>query len=72
MHLHRTSGERVPKEKVELVEEEEEEDEFFPQEVERPALMPAPIDDERSCKYCYVSDACMLFRKVSFFSLSCF
>jgi hypothetical protein len=27
-------------------------------------LMPAPIDDERSCKRCYVADACMLFRKV--------
>lgn len=27
-------------------------------------LLPPPIDDARSCKWCYVSDACMLFRKV--------
>lgn len=30
-------------------------------------LLPAPIDDERSCKRCYVADACMLFRKVRLF-----
>lgn len=29
-----------------------------------PALLPPPIDDERSCKKCYVRDACMLFRRV--------
>lgn len=29
------------------------------------ALLPPPIDDERSCKWCYTADACMLFRKVS-------
>lgn len=28
------------------------------------ALLPPPIDDERSCNKCYVGDACMLFRKV--------
>lgn len=28
------------------------------------ALLPPPIDDERSCKKCYVGDACMLYRKV--------
>ncbi|PRQ72091.1 AAA domain-domain containing protein, partial [Rhodotorula toruloides] len=27
------------------------------------ALLPPPIDDERSCKKCYVGDACMLYRK---------
>ncbi|GAA6010418.1 hypothetical protein JCM10207_001295 [Rhodosporidiobolus poonsookiae] len=27
------------------------------------ALLPPPIDDERSCKKCYVNDACMLFRR---------
>ncbi|BGP51084.1 DNA replication endonuclease-helicase Dna2 [Rhodotorula kratochvilovae] len=27
------------------------------------ALLPPPIDDERSCKKCYVRDACMLFRR---------
>ncbi|GEM10851.1 DNA replication helicase Dna2 [Rhodotorula toruloides] len=27
------------------------------------ALLPPPIDDERSCKRCYVGDACMLYRK---------
>lgn len=29
------------------------------------ALLPPPIDDERSCKWCYAADACMLYRKVS-------
>ncbi|GAA5836873.1 hypothetical protein JCM9279_007686 [Rhodotorula babjevae] len=28
-----------------------------------PALLPPPIDDERSCKRCYVRDACMLYRR---------
>lgn len=32
-------------------------------EEDRP-LLPAPIDEERSCKRCYAVDACMLFRKV--------
>ncbi|GJN93127.1 hypothetical protein Rhopal_006172-T1 [Rhodotorula paludigena] len=27
------------------------------------ALLPPPIDDGRSCKKCYVRDACMLFRR---------
>lgn len=31
--------------------------------VARP-LLPPPIDEERSCKWCYVGDACMLFRRV--------
>ena len=30
------------------------------------ALLPPPIDDERSCKKCYVGDACLLYRKVRY------
>ncbi|KAJ3500973.1 hypothetical protein NLJ89_g9551 [Agrocybe chaxingu] len=26
-------------------------------------FLPPPIDDERACKWCYVQDVCMLFRK---------
>ncbi|GAA6046645.1 hypothetical protein JCM3770_003094 [Rhodotorula araucariae] len=33
-----------------------------PDELEK-ALLPPPIDDARSCKKCYVRDACMLFRR---------
>ncbi|GAA5914570.1 hypothetical protein JCM5296_006275 [Sporobolomyces johnsonii] len=33
------------------------------EEDEEPPLLPPPIDDERSCKKCYVGDACMLFRR---------
>lgn len=32
---------------------------------EETPLLPPPIDEARSCKWCYVSDACMLYRKVS-------
>lgn len=28
------------------------------------ALLPGPIDEERTCKRCYAVDACMLYRKV--------
>lgn len=28
-------------------------------------LLPAPVDQERSCRNCYVSDACMVYRRVS-------
>ncbi|GAA6036376.1 hypothetical protein JCM8097_001691 [Rhodosporidiobolus ruineniae] len=30
---------------------------------ERVALLPPPIDEERSCKKCFVRDACFLFRR---------
>ena len=33
----------------------------------RLSILPPPIDDERTCKRCYVVDACMLYRKVSHF-----
>jgi hypothetical protein len=34
-------------------------------------FLPHTIDDERTCKWCYVLNTCMLFCKVSFpFSLS--
>lgn len=33
-------------------------------------FLPPTIDDERTCKRCFVLDACMLYRKVD--SLSCF
>jgi len=39
---------------IEVEEEEIEDQEPF---------LPAPIDDERVCKRCYVADTCMLFRK---------
>ncbi|KAM0752276.1 Dna2-domain-containing protein, partial [Meredithblackwellia eburnea MCA 4105] len=32
-------------------------------DIEDNRLLPPPIDDPRSCKWCYSSDACMLFRK---------
>lgn len=38
-------------------------DVFAEEQIER-SLLPPPIDEERSCKHCYVGDACMLFRKV--------
>lgn len=34
------------------------------------SLLPQPIDDPRSCKWCYVADACMLFRRVRSFASS--
>lgn len=30
------------------------------------AFLPPTIDDERSCKRCYMLDTCMLYRKVRF------
>lgn len=65
MHLSRTSDR--PKKYKKKQEEEDEFDEYFTPEteVEQPLLMPEPIDSERDCKWCYASDACMLFRKVS-------
>lgn len=30
-------------------------------------LLPPPIDEERSCRNCYVSDACMVYRRVGHF-----
>ena len=30
------------------------------------SFLPPTIDDERTCKRCYVVDTCMLYRKVSF------
>lgn len=35
-------------------------------------LLPPPIDDLRSCKWCYARDACMLFRRVGRFAVSPF
>lgn len=61
MTLSRTNGTGWSQEvKKEAMKKEEEGHEVF----EAPKLMPEPIDEERSCKWCYVSDACMLFRKV--------
>jgi DNA replication ATP-dependent helicase Dna2 len=34
-------------------------------------FLPPTIDDERACNRCYVLDACMLYRKVRLFYLSC-
>lgn len=66
MHLSRTSD-KPKKYKKKQEEDEDEFDEYFTPEieVEQPLLMPEPIDSERDCKWCYASDACMLFRKVS-------
>lgn len=41
-----------------------------PSQTKPEALLPEPIDEERSCSRCYVGDACMLFRKVSLVLLS--
>lgn len=51
--------------------EDEDEDEFGcfdddPMEADEPKpLLPAPIDDHRSCKWCYVGDACMVYRRAT-------
>lgn len=61
----------TPKQEPAMSEDEEElwGDTTIEQDVEERPLLPAPIDEERSCKRCYVADACMLFRKVGVSSL---
>ncbi|BGP34795.1 DNA replication endonuclease-helicase Dna2 [Rhodotorula toruloides] len=63
---------RTPKDEPDA-KKEEKEDEALWGDVDIPvssqvegaelALLPPPIDDERSCKKCYVGDACLLYRK---------
>ena len=41
-------------------------------ESSREDWLPPTIDDERTCSRCYVSDGCMLFKKVIVFLASAF
>jgi len=70
-YLHRrgTLTVRYPHAPVPVVQQEEDKDEFdcfdddpLDADVAKP-LLPAPIDDFRSCKWCYVGDACAVYRR---------